>query len=109
MKIHIYPKTKISPIQTNNSKISFKKALDVDVFEKTTKTNSLFYYLSSLNNVVRYVDENVTAGETLASRDSGFFRHLSDLGVKTIVDLREFDEKYQKNAKTVEWNTFQYL
>lgn len=82
-----------------NKKISFS---GVDTFEclNSHSNNKLFEYLSGLKNIVRFVDRDVTAGETLANGDNSLFKLISDLGTKIVIDLREFDKNYQEKCQS---------
>lgn len=85
----------ITPIA--NNKLSFKGE---DTFERLNPhSNKLFEYLSGLKNIVRFVDKDVTAGETLANADNPLFKLISDLGTKIVIDLREFDKSYQEKCQ----------
>lgn len=90
-------KTYRTNINTENKNISF---MSVGTFERLNPSrNGLFEYLFGLKNIVRFVDKNVTAGETLANRDNSFFKFISNLGINIVVDLREFDRTYQKKCQ----------
>lgn len=112
MQVIFNPLYKQSKMFCSNKKtynnVNFKGSLPLDTFAKSNieGANKVFEFLFASNNIVRYVDNNITAGETLAHRDNNFFKQLFNWGVKTIIDLREFDKIYQKKCKD---NGIQYI
>ena len=87
----------IAKSTTTNTNFSF---LGVNTIEKfTPQNNKLFEYLFGLKNIVRFVDKDITAGETLSNGDNSFFKSISNLGTKIIIDLREFDKTYQEKCQ----------
>ena len=90
-------KTVRTNINTSNKTPLFT---GVNTFERlNSSSGKLFDYLFGLKNIVRFVDNNVTAGETLANKNNSIFRFISNLGINTVVDLREFDITYQKKCQ----------
>lgn len=90
-------KSNIGIIPTTNKKFSFR---GIDTFEHLSPChNKLFEFLLSLKNIVRFVDKDVTAGETLANEDNSFFKVLSNFGTKIVIDLREYDKTYQEKCQ----------
>ena len=90
-------KPPILPTSSINKELSFK---GVDTFKRLNPhSNKLFEYLFGLKNIVRFVDKDITAGETLATGDNSFFKFISNLGTKIVIDLREFDKNYQEKCQ----------
>lgn len=93
-----------SPISNNTiiPNLNNKKPLQTNFKSNKSSSdiNKVFEFLFSSNNIVRYVDNNISAGETLVNRDSNFFKQLFNWGIKVIIDLRDFDKVYQKKCIT---------
>lgn len=84
--------------------VRFSGGLSKDVFiSSQSKPEILDNFLKTKGYVVRKVDHNLYAGETLADKPSSVFEYIARAGINTVIDLRSPDEEdaieYEEKCK----------